>query len=432
MPSRIRSANAFSEAKRFIPGGVNSPVRAFQAVGGDPVYFRSGDGARVCDLDGNRYIDYVGSWGCMILGHSAYQVREAIEGQVQNAIGFGAPTLAETRLARKLVSKIPGMQSVRLVSSGTEATMSALRLARGFTGRDLIVKFKGCYHGHVDALLVGAGSGVLTLGIPGSPGVPQGVVNDTLNLEYNDIESAERAFDVHGKKIAAVILEPIAGNMGCIPAHPAFVGRLRELTKDHAALLIFDEVISGFRVAAGGAASVYGVEPDITTLGKIIGGGLPIGAFGGRKDIMDVIAPQGPVYQAGTLSGNPIAASAGLAVLEALEAEGFYQDLEARTHQLADGLLRCAAEAEVAVEVNRACGMIGLFFTDKGSVHNYSDVTACDAESYSQFFHGMLERGVYMAPSAFETMFVSAAHGESEIDATLDEAEKSFRGIAKQ
>lgn len=431
MASRSRSIKAFEEAKRFIPGGVNSPVRAFQGVGGEPVYFQSGDGAWVTDIDGNRYIDFVGSWGCMILGHSAPEVREAIEAQVRRAIGFGAPTLIETALASKLVSRVPGMQTVRMVNSGTEATMSALRLARGFTGRDLIVKFKGCYHGHVDALLVDAGSGVLTLGIPGSPGVPKGVVNDTLTLEFNDSQGVERAFELHGDRIAAVILEPVAGNMGCIPADPAFVGRLRALTEDHAALLVFDEVMSGCRVASGGAAAVYGVAPDLTTLGKIIGGGLPIGAFGGRKDIMDAIAPKGPVYQAGTLSGNPIAAAAGLAVLDALEEEGFYQRLEARTHQLADGLLHCAAQAGVAVQVNRACGMIGLFFTDRGPVHNYSDVVECDADSYSRFFHSMLEGGVYMAPSAFETMFVSAAHGESEITATLHQAARSFQGMAK-
>ena len=432
MANRSRSAKAFAEAKQLIPGGVNSPVRSFQGVGGEPVYFQSGDGAWVTDIDGNRYIDYVGSWGCMILGHSAREVREALTSQAKQAVGFGAPTLLETALASKLVSRVPGMETVRLVNSGTEATMSALRLARGFTGRDLVAKFKGCYHGHVDALLLDAGSGVLTLGIPGSPGVPEGVVNDTLNLEFNDRSELEQAFEIHGEQIAAVIIEPIAGNMGCIRADASFLKQLRTLATDHGALLIFDEVISGFRVAPGGAASAYGVVPDLTTLGKIIGGGLPIGAFGGRRDVMEALAPQGPVYQAGTLSGNPMAAAAGLAVLTTLETPGLYERLEIRTKQLAEGLKRCALESGVSVQINHACGMTGLFFTDRNGVCNYNDVTASDANQYAGFFHAMLERGVYLAPSAFETMFVSAAHGEAEINATLSAAAESFAELARR
>lgn len=432
MAKRNLSAKAFADARQFIPGGVNSPVRAFRGVGGEPVYFQSGDGAWVVDVDGNRYLDYVGSWGCMILGHSSADVKDALKSQADHAVGFGAPNLLETELARELVSRIRGIDAVRLVNSGTEATMSALRLARGFTGRDLIVKFKGCYHGHVDSLLVDAGSGVLTLGIPGSPGIPQPVVEDTLSLEFNDPIELDQAFDMHGDRIAAVIVEPIAGNMGCIPADPAFLQQLRSLTEDHGALLIFDEVISGFRVAAGGAASTYGVVPDLTTLGKIIGGGLPIGAFGGRWEIMDTIAPQGPVYQAGTLSGNPMVAAAGLAVLDAIKAPGFYQQLEKHTRLLAEGLETCALQSGVAVRVNHVCGMVGLFFTDQKSVRNYSDVKACDSEMYARFFHAMLERGIYLAPSAFETMFVSAAHGETTLGKTLDSVAESFRELASQ
>ena len=426
MSDRDLSAQAFAEAQRFIPGGVNSPVRAFQGVGGDPVYLQSGSGARVTDIDGNAYIDYVGSWGCMILGHSPPEVTKAVKAQADRAMGFGAPTLAETALARKLTTHVPGMEAVRLVNSGTEATMSALRLARGFTGRDLIVKFKGCYHGHVDSLLLGAGSGVLTLGIPGSPGVPEGVVKDTLNLEYNSIEEVEQLFTARGDAIAAVILEPIAGNMGCVPAEAAFLSRLRQLTQDHGALLIFDEVISGFRVGLGGAARHYGITPDLLTLGKIIGGGLPIGAFGGRQDIMQQVAPQGPIYQAGTLSGNPIAVAAGLSVLNQIEAPGFYERLASNTDQLARGLRRASRSQGITLEVNHVCGMIGLFFGSQAPVRSYRQVTCADSETYAKFFHAMLRRGVYLAPSAFETMFVSAAHSEAEISQTLSAASKSF------
>ena len=423
------SHTAFEQAKQVIPGGVNSPVRAFQSVGGEPVYFAHGQGAEVTDIDGNRYIDYVNSWGCMILGHAAPEVSQAVEAQAARALGFGAPTLGETALANKLTEHIPGMDAVRLVNSGTEATMSALRLARGFTGRDLIVKFKGCYHGHVDALLLGAGSGVLTLGIPGSPGVPEGVVRDTLNLEYNDLEAVDAAFDTHGERIAAVILEPIAGNMGCIPSEPEFLARLRERTRKSGSLLIFDEVMSGFRVALGGAAEHYGITPDLTTLGKIIGGGLPIGAFGGRAEIMRHLAPAGPVYQAGTLSGNPVAVAAGLTTLERVEQPRFHQYIASHTRALAEGLQHAAAATGVNLQVNQVCGMIGIFFSDQGPVRSFVDAERSDTAAYAKFFHAMLKRGVYLAPSAFETMFVSAAHDQTTLKATLKAAESSLQEI---
>lgn len=429
MSARHLSAQAFAEAKKFIPGGVNSPVRAFQGVGGDPVYLQSGQGAHVTDVDGNLYLDYLGSWGCMILGHSAPEVSDAVKAQADRAVGFGAPTLAETELARRLVLHMPGMEAVRLVNSGTEASMSALRLARGFTGRNLIVKFKGCYHGHVDSLLLGAGSGVLTLGIPGSPGVPGGVVKDTMNLSYNSLEEIDDAFAAYGDQIAAVIVEPVAGNMGCVPATYEFLSRLRHLTEETGALLIFDEVMSGFRVALGGAASHYGVTPDMVTLGKIIGGGLPIGAFGGRRDIMEHIAPQGPVYQAGTLSGNPIAVAAGLSVLTRVEQPGFYEHLAKTTQLLAEGMRETARIQGVALEVNQVCGMIGLFFGCNTPVRSYNQVASANSAAYGKFFHAMLERGVYLAPSAFETMFVSAAHGDEEISKTLDAASESFAEV---
>ncbi len=393
------------------------------------MYLQSGQGAYVTDVDGNAYVDYVGSWGCMILGHSAPEVSGAVKAQADRSIGFGAPTLAETELASRLVMHVPGMEAVRLVNSGTEATMSALRLARGFTGRDLIVKFRGCYHGHVDSLLLGAGSGVLTLGIPGSPGVPEGVVKDTMNLSYNSLEEVDEAFAAYGDRIAAAILEPVAGNMGCIPAEHEFLSRLRHLTRDSGALLIFDEVMSGFRVALGGATSHYGITPDMITLGKIIGGGLPIGAFGGRRDIMERIAPQGPVYQAGTLSGNPIAVAAGLSVLARVEQAEFYEHLAKTTQLLAEGLRETARIQGVALEVNHLCGMIGLFFGCNTPVRSYEQVASANSAIYGKFFHAMLKRGIYLAPSAFETIFVSAAHGDEEISKTLDAASESFAEV---
>lgn len=430
MTERSKSAQAYAHAQRVIPGGVNSPVRAFQGVGGEPVYLTSGRGAYVTDIDGKSYIDYVGSWGCMIHGHSAPEIRRAVQLQADQALGFGAPTLQETALATKLAACLPGVDTVRLVNSGTEATMSALRLARGFTGRDLIVKFKGCYHGHVDALLLGAGSGVLTLGIPGSPGVPEGVVHDTLNLEYNSIEEVDAAFDAHGQRIAAAILEPIAGNMGCIPGEPEFLLRLRERTRDTGALLIFDEVMSGFRVGLGGAAAHFRITPDLVTLGKIIGGGLPIGAFGGRRDIMECLAPVGPVYQAGTLSGNPIAVAAGLASLELLDAPRFHAKLASHTEALAEGIKDAAASVDIHIQVNTACGMLGLFLTSEGPVRNFTGATNSDTDAYAKLFHAMLRRGVYLAPSAFETMFVSAAHDQDTMKATLDAFRAAFKEIA--
>ena len=423
------SHQRFIQAQQHIPGGVNSPVRAFKGVGGDPVFVDHAEGAWIVDPDGNRYIDYVGSWGPMILGHAHPEVVEAVRRVVPKGLSFGAPTELETRMADKVCELVPSVEMVRMVSSGTEATMSAIRLARGFTGRDKLIKFEGCYHGHSDALLVKAGSGALTLGEPSSPGVPASVTEHTLNLTYNDLDQVRGVFDRIGGQVACVIVEPVAGNMNCIPPAPGFLEGLRELCDRHGSVLIFDEVMTGFRVALGGAQGRYGVTPDLTTLGKVIGGGMPVGAFGGRRDIMQQIAPLGPVYQAGTLSGNPVAMTAGLTTLELISRPGFFDTLEQNTNRLVDGILEQAQQAGIPLTANRVGAMFGLFFTDAAEVTDFAGATACDQERFRAFYHAMLGHGVYLAPSAFEAGFVSAAHGDAEIDATIEAAGKAFRAL---
>jgi glutamate-1-semialdehyde 2,1-aminomutase len=424
-----RSHDLFAAAIQHIPGGVNSPVRAFRGVGGDPVFIHSGAGPYLFDADGRRYIDYVGSWGPMILGHAHQEVIEAVREAVETGLSFGAPTELETRMAEKVCELVPSMDLVRMVSSGTEATMSAIRLARGFTGRDKIIKFEGCYHGHSDSLLVKAGSGALTLGEPSSPGVPKALAKLTLTLNYNDSDQVRSTFDEMGEDIACVIVEPVAGNMNCIPPLPGFLETLREVCDTYGTVLIFDEVMTGFRVNLGGAQGLYGVTPDLTTLGKVIGGGMPVGAFGGKRGIMEHIAPLGPVYQAGTLSGNPVAMTAGIATLERISAPGFFEGLGQKTRQLTTGLLDLARAAGVPLTANQVGGMFGIFFTDAERVINYAQATACDAERFRRFFHAMLKRGVYLAPSAFEAGFVSATHAESDIAATLAAAAEAFAEV---
>jgi glutamate-1-semialdehyde 2,1-aminomutase len=416
----------FTEACKYIPGGVNSPVRAFRGVGGEPVFFARAKGARVWSADGREFIDYVGSWGPMILGHAHPDVIGAVQRTAEHGLSFGAPTEIETTVARKLIELVPSIELVRMCSSGTEATMSAIRLARGFTGRNKIVKFEGCYHGHSDSLLVKAGSGMLTLGVPTSPGVPPELAAHTITLSYNDAAQVRAAFAEIGAEIACVIVEPVAGNMNCIPPLPGFLEALREECTRHGAVLIFDEVMTGFRVAKGGAQALYGVRPDLTTLGKIVGGGMPVGAFGGRRDIMERIAPLGPVYQAGTLSGNPVAMAAGLATLEGLDAPGFHERLAASTDRLVNGLAQAAARAGIPLATNHVCGMFGFFFTSAKQVTSYAEATACDVERFKRFFHGMLEEGIYLAPSAFEAGFISAAHTDADIDATVAAAGRVF------
>ena len=420
----------FSEASRYIPGGVNSPVRAFRGVGGEPVFIERASGAYVESSDGRRYVDYVGSWGPMILGHAHPGVINTVQETVVNGLSFGAPTEIETRLARRVVELVPSIELVRMVSSGTEATMSAIRLARGFTGRDRIVKFEGCYHGHSDSLLVKAGSGALTLGVPTSPGVPAELARFTTTLPFNDIAAAGECFAAMGSEIACVIVEPVAGNMNCVPPAPGFLECLREHCTAHGALLIFDEVMTGFRVALGGAQELYGITPDLTTLGKIIGGGMPVGAFGGRRAVMERLAPLGPVYQAGTLSGNPVAMAAGLATLEGISQPGFHDRLTATTRQLVDGLQGAADDAGIPFTTNCVGGMFGLFFTSEKPIRHYSQVMACDVDRFRHFFHAMLDAGIYLAPSAYEAGFVSAAHGEKEIAATVAAARGAFAALA--
>ncbi len=423
------SSDLFKRAQQHIPGGVNSPVRAFKGVGGTPVFFARGSGAYLWDEDGNQYIDYVGSWGPMILGHAHPKVIDAVKRTAEKGLGFGAPTGIEIEMAELICRLVPSIEKVRMVSSGTEATMSAIRLARGFTGRDKIVKFEGCYHGHADSLLVKAGSGALTLGVPTSPGVPAGLAEHTLTLEYNNAEQVREVFDKIGKDIACVIVEPVAGNMNCVPPVKGFLETLRELCTQHGAVLIFDEVMTGFRVAVGGAQALYGIQPDLTTLGKVIGGGLPVGAFGGRADIMNRIAPDGPVYQAGTLSGNPVSLAAGLATLKEIMRTGFFDELSAKTSMLAQGLMERAQRAGVPLATQSVGGMFGIFFTKEKAVTRFAQVMACDVERFRKFFHGMLREGVYLAPSAYEAGFVSAAHTESDIEDTLDKAETVFKTL---
>jgi glutamate-1-semialdehyde 2,1-aminomutase len=421
-----RSQDDFQAACRHIPGGVNSPVRAFRGVGGDPLFFAHGEGPWLVDVDGKRYIDYVASWGPMLAGHAHPEVIRAVQQAAAQGLGYGAPTEIETRMADTLCQRVPSMELVRMVNSGTEATMSAIRLARGFTGRDKIVKFEGCYHGHSDALLVKAGSGTLTLGVPTSPGVPASVAEHTVTVTYNELEGITQVFESIGSEIAAIIVEPVAGNMNCIPPVPGFLEGLRALCDAHGSVLIFDEVMTGFRVGPDGAQGHYGITPDLTTLGKVIGGGLPVGAFGGRRDIMEQIAPLGPVYQAGTLSGNPVALAAGLATLELAAADGFYERLAASTERLTAGLRAAAAAAGIPFTTNQAGGMFGAFFSDAATVTRFEQVTRCDLERFQRFYHGMLADGVYLAPSAYEAGFVSSAHTDAVIDATLDAAARVF------
>ena len=424
-----RSSELFELASRHIPGGVNSPVRAFKGVGGTPPFIERAEGPFVFDVDGRRYIDYVGSWGPMILGHAHPEVIEAVVERARLGLSFGAPTELEVRIADKICALVPSIELVRMVSSGTEATMSAIRLARGFTGRDRIVKFEGCYHGHSDSLLVKAGSGALTLGEPSSPGVPKALAELTITLQYNDLDQVRDLFARMGDRIACIIVEPVAGNMNCIPPLPGFLEGLREVCDQHGTVLIFDEVMTGFRVSLGGAQGHYGVTPDLTTLGKVVGGGMPVGAFGGRREIMEKIAPLGPVYQAGTLSGNPVAMAAGLKTLELISAPGFFDDLAAKTERLATSLVAAARDAGVALTENHVGGMFGIFFTDAPQVTNFAQATACDQDAFKRFFHAMLDRGVYLAPSAFEAGFVSAAHGDAELEATLAAAREAFGGL---
>ncbi|KAG9603081.1 hypothetical protein KCV01_g6972, partial [Aureobasidium melanogenum] len=412
----------------LLPGGVNSPVRAFKSVGGEPFFTERADGAYLWDVEGKRYIDYVGSWGPMIVGHNHPAVREAVERAVRHGLSFGTPSPSEVTMAETIVKLVPSVEMVRMVNSGTEATMSAIRLARGATGRAKIVKFEGCYHGHGDSFLVKAGSGALTFGVPTSPGVPKASADLTLTLPYNDIDAARLLFAQEGKEIAGLIIEPVAGNMNCIPPKPGYLQALRELCTEHGALLIFDEVMTGFRVALGGAQAHYGITPDLTCFGKIIGGGMPVGAYGGRRDLMEQIAPAGPIYQAGTLSGNPVAMAAGLAMLELIQAPGFHNDLAARTVRLTDGIAGAAAKHGIPFSVTRVGAMFGLFFTHE-TVETYAQATAADVAAFNRFFHGMLERGVYLAPSAFEAGFVSSAHSDAVIEETIAAADAVFAAL---
>jgi glutamate-1-semialdehyde 2,1-aminomutase len=419
----------FADAKKYIAGGVNSPVRAFAAVGGDPVFIKSAKGAWLETEDGRQMIDYVGSWGPMILGHAHPDVIKAVTDAAASGLSFGAPTVAETLLAQKICEFMPSIERLRMVSSGTEATMSAIRLARGFTGRDKIIKFEGCYHGHSDSLLIKAGSGALTLGVPSSPGVPAGLAEHTITLSFNDTEAVEQAFVELGEQIACVIVEPIAGNMNMVLPEAGFLETLRAACTQHESVLIFDEVMTGFRVARGGAQALFDIQPDLTTLGKIVGGGMPAAAFGGRVDIMASIAPDGPVYQAGTLSGNPLAMAAGLATLQVLERPDFYSSLGKRTESLVNGLAELADLSGVPVAVESTGGMFGLVFSDDGPIRRFSQVAAADSDRFRRFFQGMLDANVYFAPSAFEAGFVSDAHGDDEIRQTLKRAEQVFASL---
>ena len=423
-----KSQKLFNHAQLTIPGGVNSPVRAFKSVGGTPLFFQRGKGPLVWDADGNSYIDYVGSWGPLICGHAQPDVVRAVQQAAERGLSFGAPTEAEVEMADVLHKLVPSLDQVRLVSSGTEATMSAIRLARGFTGRSKIIKFEGCYHGHADALLVKAGSGALTFGQPSSAGVPAETAAHTLVLDYNDPAGLEATFAREGGEIAAVIVEPVAGNMNLVAPRPGFLELLRTLCTQHGAVLIFDEVMTGFRVALGGAQALYGIKPDLTTLGKVIGGGLPVGAFGGRRDIMQCLAPVGPVYQAGTLSGNPVAVAAGLATLKLIQAPGFHDKLAAATHQLCSGLTEAAQARRIAFSASNVGGMFGLYFRETPPT-SYAEVMQCDKEAFNQFFHAMLAEGIYLAPSAYEAGFVSAAHGPVEIERTIQSAAKVFAAL---
>ena len=421
-----RSNELFAAAQKHIPGGVNSPVRAFKGVGGDPIFFSKAKGPYVYDEDDNQYIDYVGSWGPMIVGHAHPDVLKSVQETMQNGLSFGAPTELETQMADKVCELVPSMDMVRMVSSGTEATMSALRLARGYTGRDKIVKFEGCYHGHSDSLLVKAGSGALTLGVPTSPGVPASLAEHTITLSYNNIDEVKNTFKEIGDQIACIIVEPVAGNMNCIPPVAGFLEGLREVCDEYGSVLILDEVMTCFRVSLGGAQGFYNIKPDLTTLGKVIGGGMPVGAFGGKREIMEQIAPLGPIYQAGTLSGNPVAMAAGLTTLNMISQPDFFESLTKKTQTLAKGLEERAAKANIALTTNQVGAMFGFFFSEEKNITTFEQVSACDAERFKKFYHGMLEQGIYLAPSAYETGFVSSSHSDADIAQTLDAAEKVF------
>jgi glutamate-1-semialdehyde 2,1-aminomutase len=423
-----RSEELFARAVELMPGGVNSPVRAFRGVGGTPRFIKSASGATMTDVDGRTYIDYVGSWGPMILGHADAEVIEAIHEALARGTSYGAPTALEVEMAEEIIDAVPSVEMVRMVNSGTEATMSALRLARGATGRNKILKFEGCYHGHGDSLLVKAGSGVATLGLPDSPGVTNAVARNTLTAPFNDADALEEVFAEHGPDVAAVIVEPVVGNMGCVPPREDYLQALRDVTKRHGAILIFDEVMTGFRLARGGAQELYGVTPDLTTLGKIIGGGLPVGAYGGRRDLMEQIAPAGPVYQAGTLSGNPLAMTAGLATLKRLRDRAVYERLEEAACRLCEGMVEAAREAGVETVTNRVGSMFTTFFTDT-PVHDWPTAARADRERYGRFFHSMLEEGVYLAPSQFEAAFIGVAHTDELIDKTIEAARRAFRSV---
>lgn len=427
LPMMPHSIELLTRAQTVIPGGVNSPVRAFKGVGGDPLFFKQGFGPYLIDIHNKKYIDYVTSWGPLILGHAHPLVIQAVQNAVTQGLGFGAPTLIEIEMAELITRLMPSIQQVRMVNSGTEATQSAIRLARGFTGRDKILKFQGCYHGHNDSLLVKAGSGILTLGLPDSSGVPTDIAKHTLTVPFNDLNATKQVFEKWGDTLAAVIIEPVAGNMNCIPPLPHFLSGLRDLCTNHKTLLIFDEVMTGFRVALGGAQSLYNITPDLTCLGKIIGGGLPVGAFGGRLDIMSLLAPNGPVYQAGTLSGNPISLTAGLTTLRELEKPGIYEKLAKTTQVLTDGLMALAMAHSIPFQTNRVGSLFGLFFTQDNPLIHFDHVTRCNLNHFKHFFHSMLKEGVYFAPSAFEAGFVSIAHTESVLDCTLEAASKVFK-----
>ncbi|ABM62775.1 glutamate-1-semialdehyde 2,1-aminomutase [Halorhodospira halophila] len=424
-----RTHQLFQQARELIPGGVNSPVRAFKGVGGEPIFFERGEGPYMWDVDGKRYVDYVCSWGPLVAGHADPEIVRRVQETAAKGLSFGTPVELEVEMARTLCQHVPSLEMVRLVNSGTEATMSALRLARGFTGRDKIVKFQGNYHGHVDALLAQAGSGALTLGVPGCPGVPEAVVAETLTVPYNDIEAVEQCFNEHGSEIAAVIVEPVAGNMNCVPPVPGFLEKLREVCDRTDALLIFDEVMTGFRVGPQCAQGRYGITPDLTCLGKVVGGGMPVGAFGGRREIMEGLAPTGGVYQAGTLSGNPVTMAAGLATLERITAPGAFEGLEQTTTRVVDGIKERADAAGIPLATNQAGSMFGLFFTDDAPVTRFEQVKACDLDAFNRFFHAMLDEGVYLAPAAFEAGFVSLAHDDNAVQETLDAAERAFARV---
>ncbi|WP_031513671.1 glutamate-1-semialdehyde 2,1-aminomutase [Desulfofalx alkaliphila] len=428
MPTYEKSKKLYADAQQYIPGGVNSPVRAFKSVGGDPLFIERGDGAYMWDVDGNRYVDYVGSWGPLILGHRHPAVVDALQHCLGLGTSYGAPTELETQLARMVVDAVPSIEMVRMVNSGTEATMSALRLARGYTNRNKIVKFEGCYHGHADFLLIKAGSGALTLGVPTSPGVPASIAGNTITAPFNDLDTLKKIFEMEGEDIAAVILEPVPGNMGVILPKAGFLEGLRELTKEYGSLLIFDEVMSGFRVAYGGAQSIYKIDPDLTCLGKVIGGGLPVGAYGGKREIMEQISPAGPIYQAGTLSGNPLAMTAGIATLKELAKPGVYEELERKSEKLAQGLGEAAKEAGVPMSQNRVGSMLCTFFTSE-EVVDFKTACSSDTEKFGRFFRAMLDEGVYLAPSQFEAAFMSVAHSDEDIDFTIEAARKAFKKL---